>query len=389
MQKTQKEKKLCFVLMPFSQEHNFPEVWEDILKKSVFNSPDLSNKYLCQRADDIFDNKSIIEDIVNIIRRSDIIIADLTTRNPNVLYELGRAHEMNKECILITQNIDDIPFDLRHLRTIIYSTSARGLTKLNNDIIKTVKTVDLRITEHFDFNADIGLKFSGLGITDRTIISPSVKERLPLISPTKRRSKHYILPIPTEKDNWIKLETIEVSNERLRLFIKNLIYEYYKLSNVSKINVNIEWAEDGSCIDQIVALVDNKEEIVYNYKSIYSDIIPAFAGSLFHNPILPFQITHCEIDDEQYYGETDKFNMKLIIQDKLPTLTNFKDSWLAGVLRLNDIDTKSEAILDIEANGSSELIPILEDYIFKNKNEENRRDVHLAKRAVNSLKSKK
>jgi hypothetical protein len=49
--------------------------------------------------------------------RSRVVICDCTGRNPNVFYEIGIAHTLGREVILITQNPEDIPFDLRHLRS--------------------------------------------------------------------------------------------------------------------------------------------------------------------------------------------------------------------------------------------------------------------------------
>jgi hypothetical protein len=128
-------KRLCFVLMPFVKTHNFPEVWEDVIRNEIFELSEVRDKFSCVRADDIFDNRAIIDDIVRLIRQADVIIADLSTRNPNVLYELGRAHEMGKECILLTQDIEDVPFDLRHLRVVVYSTSGRGLANLQRQLL--------------------------------------------------------------------------------------------------------------------------------------------------------------------------------------------------------------------------------------------------------------
>lgn len=137
-------KSKCFVLMPFSNVMNLPEVWEDVIRDGAFGIAKLGARYQCLRADDVFDNRAIIEDIVRSIEDSDIIIADLTTRNPNVFYELGRAHEMHKECILIVQDIADVPFDLRHLRHLQYSTTARGLKDLEANLIKTVESIEAR-----------------------------------------------------------------------------------------------------------------------------------------------------------------------------------------------------------------------------------------------------
>jgi len=84
----------------------------------------------CRRADDIWENPAIIQDVVSLIDRSKVVICDCTGRNPNVFYEIGIAHTLGREVILITQADADIPFDLRHLRYVRYLNNGEGLQTL-------------------------------------------------------------------------------------------------------------------------------------------------------------------------------------------------------------------------------------------------------------------
>ena len=107
----------AFVLMPFDDDFNdvYAEFLTPILAEQGFE---------VQRADDIEteSQQNILRDIVRGIATSDLIVADLTGANPNVFYELGIAHALRKQTILITQSIDDVPFDLRSYRLLEYST---------------------------------------------------------------------------------------------------------------------------------------------------------------------------------------------------------------------------------------------------------------------------
>jgi hypothetical protein len=85
----------------------------------------------CRRADDIWENPAIIQDVVSLIDRSKVVICDCTGRNPNVFYEIGIAHTLGREVILITQADTDIPFDLRHLRYVRYLNNGEGLQELS------------------------------------------------------------------------------------------------------------------------------------------------------------------------------------------------------------------------------------------------------------------
>lgn len=95
----------------------------------------------CKRADDIWENHAIIQNVVSLIDRSRIVICDCTGRNPNVFYEAGIAHTLGREVILITQKDDDIPFDLRHLRYIRYLDNGEGRTELKQSLQNRMQTL--------------------------------------------------------------------------------------------------------------------------------------------------------------------------------------------------------------------------------------------------------
>jgi hypothetical protein len=123
-----------FVLMPFAQE--LKPVYEDHIKKVVADF-----KLQVKRADDLFSRDSIMKDIWNAVNRATLCIADCTGRNPNVFYEIGIAHTINKPVILITQNESDVPFDLRHLRYIKYDYTPRGMIAFENQLQTAITNV--------------------------------------------------------------------------------------------------------------------------------------------------------------------------------------------------------------------------------------------------------
>ncbi|EEZ5320048.1 hypothetical protein HB104_003319 [Escherichia coli] len=95
----------------------------------------------CRRADDIWENPAIIQDVVALIDRSRIVICDCTGKNPNVFYEAGIAHTLGREVILIAQTESDIPFDLRHLRFIRYYGNAQGIAELTVALQAKMQTI--------------------------------------------------------------------------------------------------------------------------------------------------------------------------------------------------------------------------------------------------------
>src|SRR5437016_460920 len=106
-----KDKPRVFVLMPFADE--LTAIYESGLLPML---SDLG--YQVDRGDDLGDHQSIIKDIVEGIDRAIRVIADLTGRNSNVMYEVVVAHSRNRATVLMTQHIDDIPFDLRAYRAV-------------------------------------------------------------------------------------------------------------------------------------------------------------------------------------------------------------------------------------------------------------------------------
>ena len=93
---------------------------------------------VCQRADDVWNDDVVIQDIVDLIIQSKVVICDVTEKNPNVFYEAGIAHALGKRVIIITQNKEDIPFDLRHLRYVSYFGNAEGISQLSNNLRRRV-----------------------------------------------------------------------------------------------------------------------------------------------------------------------------------------------------------------------------------------------------------
>ena len=118
---------LCFVLMPFSEKWS-RRVWERFIKPIA-----TATGFECEIASDMF-GALVMEDVWRGINQAAIVIADVTGRNPNVLYELGIAHTLGKDVILLTQNIDDVPFDTRSLRHITYEDNVDGLDKLASEL---------------------------------------------------------------------------------------------------------------------------------------------------------------------------------------------------------------------------------------------------------------
>lgn len=125
-------RKRCFVLMPFAPK--FREVYSEVYKP-VCAANDLD----CWRVDEIARPGSITRDIVEGIIDAEVVIADLTSQNPNVFYELGIAHSVGNKTIMTAQSLDDVPFDIRSYRVVLYKQTIAGSRQLAADLDRAIK----------------------------------------------------------------------------------------------------------------------------------------------------------------------------------------------------------------------------------------------------------
>ena len=118
-----------FVIMPFDDEFN--SVYEQFIKPTFEEQG-----FVVLRADDILNQQHILKDIIDQIEKGDLIVADLTSTNPNVFYELGLAHAFRKRVILLTQSIEEVPFDLQGYRLVVYSTHFAEIEKAKSQLAR-------------------------------------------------------------------------------------------------------------------------------------------------------------------------------------------------------------------------------------------------------------
>jgi nucleoside 2-deoxyribosyltransferase len=82
-----------------------------------------------------------MDDILKSIGAADVVLADLTRKNANVFYEVGICHALGKPVLLLAQSIEDVPFDLRHRRVLLYEYSPRGCKRLEGVLKENMSTV--------------------------------------------------------------------------------------------------------------------------------------------------------------------------------------------------------------------------------------------------------
>ena len=128
----------CFVMMPFAEPIGgyYKLIYEIAIAKAGLRS--------VRADDDIFATGKIIDQVWEGITKSRVLVAELTGRNPNVFYELGLAHALNKPVVLVSSNQTDVPFDLKHIRVIYYDMSDpfwgdKLISKVAENIVSALK----------------------------------------------------------------------------------------------------------------------------------------------------------------------------------------------------------------------------------------------------------
>lgn len=105
----------CFVMMPFVEPVGtyYTTIYEMAIKRAGLRP--------VRADDDMFATGKIVDQVWTGIQAAKVLVAELTGRNPNVFYELGLAHALQKPVVLVSSNEKDVPFDVQHIRVIYYN----------------------------------------------------------------------------------------------------------------------------------------------------------------------------------------------------------------------------------------------------------------------------
>lgn len=112
------EDKICFVIAPIGDPDSETRKRSDQVLKHVIRPAVKSCGYKAARADEIDKPGLITSQVIQHVVSDDLVVADLTERNPNVFYELAIRHAIRKPLVQIIKKGDSIPFDVAGTRTI-------------------------------------------------------------------------------------------------------------------------------------------------------------------------------------------------------------------------------------------------------------------------------
>jgi nucleoside 2-deoxyribosyltransferase len=123
----------AFVLMPFDNESD--SVYSMLIEPAL-----ISADFEACRADTTLDQQNVMRDVIQGIESADLVIADISGLNGNVMYELGIAHGLGRPTLMITRSLEEVPFDLKSYRVIEYSTHFEDAESLKSKLRDVAST---------------------------------------------------------------------------------------------------------------------------------------------------------------------------------------------------------------------------------------------------------
>ena len=149
----------CFVIMPISKQHNYDDdhfklVYEDIIKPSVEEAG-----MFPLRADETKNTNLIQLDILRNVIEAPIAVCDMSSKNPNVFYELGMRQAFDMPTVLMIDNETNVPFDINGLRYVVYNKEMRhrDVIKAKVDLLDALKSTYSKKDDKAEINSLVRL----------------------------------------------------------------------------------------------------------------------------------------------------------------------------------------------------------------------------------------
>ncbi|MEW2652093.1 hypothetical protein [Staphylococcus aureus] len=131
--------KKCFIACPIGTDDSKVRRNSDFLLQSIIK-PALESDFEIQRSDLISSTNKITDEIIGGLTNSELVIVDLSTHNPNLFYELGYRHALERPTITMINKDENIPFDVSAYRTIYYSELYADVVNAKDQLKETIKT---------------------------------------------------------------------------------------------------------------------------------------------------------------------------------------------------------------------------------------------------------
>lgn len=136
------KKEECFVIMPISDQSDYPKGHFQKVYEQIFQPAIEKAGYLPYRVDENVISDRIIDKIFNAIQECPMALCDLSSRNPNVLYELGIRQAYDKPVVLVQDEKTDRIFDVSGISTVQYKSQ-----RLFEDVLEARDKIAKAIVE--------------------------------------------------------------------------------------------------------------------------------------------------------------------------------------------------------------------------------------------------
>lgn len=148
-------KKICFVVTPIGgDDQPIRRHIDGIIDEAI--TPALEEKFIIQVAHRMYDIGSINNKIISSVFNADLVIANLTSLNPNVMFELAIRYCFGKPAIVIAEKGTRLPFDVIDENTVFYINDPKGAADLRDSIIKFESGIDYDRSDYGSIYSAIG-----------------------------------------------------------------------------------------------------------------------------------------------------------------------------------------------------------------------------------------
>lgn len=275
----------CFIITPIGDDTDPIRRHIDGIIDAALR-PALEDKYDLVVAHRISEPGSITKQIITEIYSAKLVVANLTNRNPNVMYELALRHSLGKPVIMIAEKGTPLPSDIVMERTIFYQNDARGVIELRESIAAAEKEIDYDKTESPIYNVlhDV--------LKDRQIIEFSESQSISQEDDGNATVLKYILQKLTNLEDAVQTSRPLMQNAESRRCLDGVVFafSYVKSTQPYQVEKLLMRLQRVTQIEQDISVVDvhiyeeGKKIWVYTMglsdKSNASDIYRSFAKTL-------------------------------------------------------------------------------------------------------------
>lgn len=180
--------RICFVIAPIGEEGTEIRRRSDQVLKHIITPAANQCGYKTVRADTISEPGMITSQVIQHLVEDQLVIADLTGRNPNVFYELAVRHAVRKPCVQIIQMGEPIPFDVSQSRTIqVDHHDLDSVARCIDELVKQIRVVEKDATD-IDTPITVAIDLQSLRQSD----NPLEKSSAEIISMLQELNSRFI-----------------------------------------------------------------------------------------------------------------------------------------------------------------------------------------------------